>query len=100
MLVVILVATSGGGDKNNGPEKVASGPGASGIKGDSGSSKNSDNGPGTESNPIKVGETVKLEGTQYAVRRVKKSPTVGGEFTNQKANGVYVVVTLTIENKK
>jgi hypothetical protein len=91
VIVIIAVATSGGGgDGDNGPQKVGGSPQSSGA----------DNGPGTKSNPIKVGETVKLEGTQYTVRKVRKSASVGGQYVDQKANGIYVVVTLTIENKK
>jgi len=105
VIVVIAAASGGGSDKKDGPEKVAISPGSSGADnggGDkSGGDKSSGDGTaGTKSNPIKVGETVKLEGTQYTVRRVRKTPSVGGEFSKQKANGIYVVVTLTIENKK
>jgi len=90
VLIVLISALNGGGD--GGPEKV-----------DNGSSSNStsdDNKAGSKSNPIKVGETVKLEGTQYTVKSAKTASEVGGEFLKEKADGVYVIVELTIENKK
>jgi len=91
VLIVLISALNGGGD--DGPEKV-----------DNGSSSNSksDDGDkaGSKKNPIKIGETVKLQGTQYTVKSAKATAEVGSEFFKEKADGIYVVVELTIENKK
>ena len=90
VIVVIAVATSGG-DSDADPEKVSGGD----------SSKAADtNKAGTKSNPIKVGETVKLEGTQYTVKSAKTSAEVGSEYFKETAGGIYVIVEMTIENKK
>ena len=55
---------------------------------------------GSKSDPLKIGETVKLQGTQYTVKSAKTAPEVGSEFFKETANGIYVVVELTIENTK
>jgi hypothetical protein len=103
VLMVIASMAGGTGETTDGPQKVAgtsanagnanasaTKPSKSSVKGDAGS----------KSNPIAVGETVKLEGTQYTVKSVRKSPSVGDSFFKEKADGVYVTVTLMIENKK
>jgi hypothetical protein len=56
--------------------------------------------PGSKNNPAKIGQTISLEGTKYTVKNARKSATVGGEFMQEKADGVFVIVTLTIENTK
>ena len=89
IIVISQVATAGGSD--DGPEKVSS------SKSDGTST---DNKVGSKSNPIKIGETVKLQGTQYTVMSAKIAPEVGSEFFKETANGIYVVVELTIENTK
>lgn len=103
LLIIIIAAAAGsGGGGSDGPEKVSgesSTSGGSDTK-DSGNKESDDNKAGSKSNPIKVGETVKLKGTQYTVESAETKADVGGEFANEKANGVYVIVTLTIENKK
>lgn len=99
-LFVIIPATSG--SDTGGPEQVSASTSSSddsSSSNDQGSSSKSDK-AGSKSNPIKVGETVKLEGTQYTVKSAKRSATVGGQFLEEEANGVFVVVKLTIENKK
>jgi hypothetical protein len=55
---------------------------------------------GSKNNPVRVGQTISLEGTKYTVKNARKSPTVGGEFMQEQADGVFVIVTLTIENTK
>ncbi|MGH3458329.1 DUF4352 domain-containing protein [Aeromicrobium sp.] len=90
-LSIVIAATSGGSD-SGGPEVVGNSS--------SGDTSSNSNKTGSKSNPVKVGETVKLEGTEYTVKSAKKTPTVGGEFFKEKANGVFVVVELTVENKK
>lgn len=91
VVIIIILALNSGGSSDDGPEKVT---------GNSSSSKSDNNKAGSKSNPIKVGETVKLKGTQYTVKSAKTAASVGGEFMNEKANGIYVIVKLTIENKK
>jgi hypothetical protein len=100
-LFVIISATSG--SDTGGPEQVGASTSSSNEAGSSSDEKAGSSGAdkaGSKSNPIKVGETVKLEGTQYTVKGAKRSPTVGSQFLEEKANGVFVVVKLTIENKK
>lgn len=102
LVIIIAVALGGGGGGSDGPEKV-SGDSSTSSGGGSDSGDDDDSGEsraGSKSNPIKIGETVKLKGTQYTVESAKTQSDVGGEFANEKANGVYVLVTLTIENKK
>lgn len=90
LLVIIIVASSSGGD---GPKKVDNA-----SESGNGSSK-SDDTAGTKNNPIKVGETVELAGTRYTVKKAVTASSVGGQY-GTKADGVFVVVTLTIENMK
>ena len=100
-LIVMIAATSG--TDTGSPEVVgASSGGAEAVGGSSGgdTSSSDSNKAGSKSNPIKLGETVKLEGTQYTVKSAKRTQTVGGEFLEEKANGVFVIVELTVENKK
>jgi hypothetical protein len=92
VIVIIAVATSNGSD---GPKKVDNASSAS----TGGSTKSGDNTAGTEKNPIKIGETVELAGTRYTVKKVDTTSQIGGDF-GTKADGKFVVVTLTIENMK
>lgn len=91
ILVIIVIASlsSGGGDD---PKKVDSSGNTVDTK--------KDNKVGTKSNPVAVGETIELEGTRYTVESAKTASKVGGEFFEEKAGGVYVIVELTIENTK
>ncbi len=87
LLIVIISATSSG-DETSTPEKVS---------GQSSSDKKTTDTPTT----FRVGDTVKLAGTQYTVTSARTSPTVGdNEFTRETADGVFIVVDLTIENVK
>lgn len=83
VLMVIVAATSSG---DTGP---TTGGGGGGEGGDSAAS---------QAQPVAVGETVSLEGTSYTVESVETTDTVGDEFFEEAAGGVYVVVELTIEN--
>jgi Domain of unknown function (DUF4352) len=47
-----------------------------------------------------VGDTLTLEGTAYKVTRVSTARAVGGQYTKTKADGKFVVVNLTLTNKK
>ena len=87
----------GGGTDTGGPEKVG---GSSTSSVDDGDSSSDSDKAGSKSNPFKVGDTVALEGTQYRVESARKAPSVGGQFSKEEAGGVYVIVKLTIENKK
>ena len=107
-IVALMVLGSQVGGGESGPEKVASSPADS--KADSTNAMTTTKSAakpsaasakaGSKSNPIKVGETVKLEGTQYTVKQVRTASAVGSEFLKDQADGTFVVVTLTIENKK
>ena len=98
-LIAIFAATNG--SDSGGPEQVggSSSSDDGGAASDEGAASDSDK-AGSKSNPIKLGETVKLEGTEYTVKSAKRTSSVGGQFLEEKANGVFVVVKLTIENKK
>ncbi|HVX54704.1 DUF4352 domain-containing protein [Nocardioides sp.] len=97
VIVIIVVATNNGG--SDGPKKVDTAGSASTSGSKSGSSTGGSDTAGTEKNPIKVGETVELAGTRYTVKKVDTTSQVGGDF-GAKADGKFVVVTLTIENMK
>lgn len=91
VIIAIAVGTSGGTD---GPSKVSDPAEADNSSGDG------DSVAGSKDNSISVGETVELKGTQYTVESAKTKPTIGPEVIQETANGIYVVVKLTIENKK
>ena len=101
VIVIISVATSNGSD---GPKKVDSASSTDGPQKVDGASttpsaKSESQTAGSKDNPIKVGETVELAGTRYTVKKAVTASEVGGEF-GKKADGIFVVVTLTIENMK
>jgi len=100
-LIGIMSATSG--SDTGSPEQVSGSTSASDESGSADTDKagsESTGKAGSKSNPIQIGETVKLEGTQYTVKSAKRTSTVGGQFFEEKANGVFVVVKLKVENKK
>lgn len=47
-----------------------------------------------------VGDTLSLKGTAYTVNDVETTSSLGSSFTKVKANGVFVVVDLTLENEE
>jgi hypothetical protein len=55
---------------------------------------------GSQDNPVGVGQTISLEGTKYTVTQAETAEAVGSQFMREQADGVFVVVTLTIENTK
>jgi len=76
------------------PAKPASGPGSSGNE----PSKNA-----SESNTPSVGptETVEVDDLRWKLQHAEKTSTIGeAGVTGAKANGVFVVVTLNVTNKK
>jgi hypothetical protein len=91
ILVIIVIASLSGGGGDDGAKKVDSSGNAVDTK---------DNKVGTKSNPVAIGDTIELEGTRYTVKSAKTAKTVGGDFFEEKAGGVYVIVELTIENTK
>ena len=92
--LIVIGAAIGGGTTTGGPEKVG---GSASDEGDGGPDSNE---AGSKSNPIKVGETVRLEGTQYTVENAKTAAKVGDPYYEEQAGGRFVIVELTIENKK
>jgi hypothetical protein len=96
IVLIGIGAAVGGGTETGGPEVVG---GDATSEGDASSGDDS-NKAGSKSNPVTVGQTVELEGTRYTVEKARTAPTVGDEFFKERANGVYVIVELTIENKK
>ncbi len=84
---VIIVAAALGSGGNEGATR-------------SGSSGGGDADKVTKADPVKVGESVELEGTKYTVESARTQASVGNEFFKEEADGIYVVVELTIENTK
>lgn len=94
-----------GGDDPSGAKVVESNAAASesGKQAGStaGSTKSSDKAElGSRENPIAIGKTIELEGTRYTVESAKSAPSVGDSFMQENADGVFVIVELTIENTK
>lgn len=106
VVIAGISAGAGGGSEDEGGPALVESDTAAASTGDTGAAKQKaakkDEAakPGTEGNPVEVGQTVELEGTRYTVKSAKTAKTVGGEFFQEKANGVYVIVSLTIENTK
>lgn len=105
--IAVSAGGGGGSDDGGGPKVVDSNTAADTAgtadndKSKSDESKSDESAkPGTKENPIKKGQTVELEGTRYTVKAAKTSPTVGDQFFEEKADGTFVIVTLTIENTK
>lgn len=103
-LVAIIGFTQAGGGDESGPTvtdvPAANAEAKAGDKADSGAEKAAPAEKGSQSNPAKIGQAVDLEGTRYTINAVRTAPTVGGSFLKEKADGVFVVVDLTIENRK
>jgi len=98
VVIVIAVATSSGGG-SNGPTAVGPGSGSSSSTTGSSSQGGGSDGPGTQANPAKVGQTIQLAGTRYKVLSANLAKTVGGPY-GAKADGIYIHVKLRIENMK
>lgn len=63
------------------------------------SSNSKDNATKQEEKIYKVGEEVQVGNLVYKVEKVEKAQQVGNEFLNKKANGTFLVVTITVTNK-
>lgn len=103
-LFVIIAAASGGGS-DDGPKAVDStaSTGAKASDGEKAGTKKSDDGGdkvGEKGNPARIGQTIELSGTRYTVTGAHSAAQVGSEYLPEKADGIFVVVDLTIENKK
>lgn len=102
VFVIIGAVSSGGSD--DGPKAVDSAPSAD--TGDSGAPKKDeakdDGGDkvGEKGNPARIGQTIELKGTRYTVTGAHSAAQVGSEYMPEKADGIFVVVDLTIENTK
>lgn len=55
---------------------------------------------GTTQQVAQVGETLTLKGTSYEVTGVEQRSVVGSSFSRVSADGVFVVVQLTLTNQK
>jgi Domain of unknown function (DUF4352) len=84
VLIVLIAALSGGGD-----EEPSVTPGGGGTE-------ESDDGQ-TIAN---VGDKLTLKGTSYTVTKARTAQAVGGEFTREQADGIFVIVDLTLTNEK
>ena len=91
ILAVVAISQASGGGASDNATAVDS-------KGSHTSTKSSTQSH-TASKTFNVGQTVELEGTQYTVTGASTQSNIGGQF-GQKADGTFVVVDLTIENKK
>ena len=101
LVVLIGIVAAVGGETETGPTVVGGGDSSSENSSSEGDgSSGGSNKAGSKSNPLAVGQTVELEGTRYTVESAKRSQRVGGQFFQEKANGVFVTVELTVENKK
>lgn len=106
LIAIIVIASVAGGGGDNGPTVVDDQAAAStdDAAKSSDTTKSADKAPvkakpGTKENPVKLGQTVELEGTRYTVTGAKRSATAGdNEFLQEKADGVFVIAALTIEN--
>lgn len=90
LAIFVIAQVSGGGESDNGT--------AVDNKGSHASTKSSGH-TGSATKTFKVGQTVSLEGTHYTVTGASTQSNIGGQF-GQNADGKFVVVDLTIENKK
>lgn len=101
VIIIIVAATSSGGGSSNGP-KVVTGNGSSSSPSGKASSGSDKGAVGTQGNPAKIGQTIELAGTRYTVKKARTTKTLGDQQygMGSKANGIFVVVTLKIENVK
>lgn len=100
VIAAIAGAASGGGDTGAATDTAtgsASGSTSSTTDGDKPKADKPER--GSAKRPFKIGQTAKLEGTAYTVTGASTQSNVGGEF-GEKADGVFVVIDLTIENTK
>ena len=65
----------------------------------SGGTRSTENSEDSQS-VAKVGDTLTLKGTAYKVTKVRTTAKVGSDFTEVNADGVFVVVNLTLTNTK
>ncbi len=110
VVVVVLAQSMSGGEDEGGAQEVESaavdevagtdGEGQAEASADEGAAEKEQAKPGSAERPLAVGKTVELEGTRYTVDGARTTPTVGPEFVEEQADGVFVVVDLTIENTK
>ncbi|MFT3874677.1 MAG: DUF4352 domain-containing protein [Nocardioides sp.] len=101
VLIALISALSGGDD--GGAKKVAGSESSTKANTgkDTGSGDQGSDDQGSDDETFAVGDTVKLAGTKYTVTRVRTAATVGdNEFTQEEADGVFLIVDLTIENTK
>jgi hypothetical protein len=56
--------------------------------------------PPPEEESLGIGDRLSLKGTSYKVTAATTAQAVGGEFTREEADGVFIVVTLTLTNEK
>lgn len=96
VLVIGAAAMSGGEDGST----TAGNAGSTGESAEEDEAADGDSGPGSEGSPVAVGETFSLKGTSYTVESAETAATLGDQFFEETAGGVYVVVELTIENTR
>src|SRR3989304_734677 len=54
---------------------------------------------GEKENPAKIGDTIVTENIAYQVTKITKADVVGDSFLGEKADGVFLIIDLNIENK-
>jgi Domain of unknown function (DUF4352) len=82
LIIAIVAASGGGGDGDSGGS-------------DGGSD---DGGEETTEQVASVGDVVELKGTSYQVTNVRTAQAVGGEFNRTQADGIFVILDLTLTN--
>lgn len=103
LVVVVAIISGTSGSDQSGPKVVDDASSSNVESSDSKGQDREKSGPaerGTKGNPVRIGQTVELEGTRYTVESAKTAPRVGNKFFGEEANGIYVIVALTIENTK
>jgi hypothetical protein len=96
ILGVAVLSQAASGGESGSEAKAVSDKGAASAAKDAGSAPKD---AGSSQDTFEVGQAVELEGTQYTVTGVSTQGNIGGQF-GENADGEFVVVDLTIENKK
>ena len=86
IVVIAIIASLAGGKKDEGTVS----------KGNGNTSGSSNSGSATAG----IGDTLTLKGTSYKVTAARKAKSVGNSFSKTTADGIFVIVNLTITNRK
>lgn len=88
LIVIIIGAVASSGDSDD-PTSTS----------DNNQASNADSSvEAEESESYKIGDVVQLGDIQYTIHGVEQASTIGSEYVNTEANGVFLVVDLTVKN--